>query len=78
MANRPEFATPDNWATYFHTADINATVSAVTAEAGTPVWHQLTTRDYRAAVDLPRDLWGGRPSRRPLGRLSYRLEGETS
>ena len=56
MANRPEFATPDNWATYFHTADINATVSAVTSEAGTPVWHQLTTRDYRAAVDLPRDL----------------------
>jgi predicted enzyme related to lactoylglutathione lyase len=56
MANRPEFATPDNWATYFHTADINATVSAVTAEAGTPVWHQLTTRDYRAAGDLPRDL----------------------
>jgi uncharacterized protein len=92
MANRPEFATPDNWATYFHTADINATVSAVTAaggascmgpmevpakgymslatdpssasfglwqplehhgfevigQAGTPVWHQLTTRDYRA------------------------------
>ncbi|HEY9304091.1 MAG TPA: VOC family protein, partial [Mycobacterium sp.] len=31
MANRPETATPDNWATFFHTADINATVAAVTA-----------------------------------------------
>jgi len=102
MANRPESATPDNWATYFHTADINATVSAVTAaggspcmgpmevpakgymglatdpsgaafglwqplehrgfevigEAGAPVWHQLTTRDYRAAVDFYREVFG--------------------
>ena len=89
MANRPEFQSPDNWATYFHTADINATMSVVTVaggsacmgpmeipaighmgvatdpsgaffglwqplehrgfevigEAGSPVWHQLTTRD---------------------------------
>jgi uncharacterized protein len=102
MANRPEFQTPDNWATYFHTADINATVSAVAAaggascmgpmevpakghmslatdpssaffglwqplqhrgfevigEAGTPVWHQLTTRDYRTAVDFYREVFG--------------------
>lgn len=102
MANRPEMAIPDNWGTYFHTADINATVSAVTAaggscfmgpmevpakghmslatdtsgavlglwqplehrgfeligEAGAPVWHQLTTRDYRAAVDFYREVFG--------------------
>ncbi|SON60913.1 Putative glyoxylase CFP32 [Mycobacterium simulans] len=102
MANNPEWQTPDNWATYFHTADINATVSAVTAaggsgfldpmevpakgfmamatdpsnasfglwqplghrgfevigEAGAPVWHQLTTHDYRAAVDFYREVFG--------------------
>ncbi|HWF69444.1 MAG TPA: VOC family protein [Mycobacterium sp.] len=102
MANPPESATPDHWATYFHTADINARVSALTAaggscfigpmevptkghmslaidppgaafglwqplehrgfeligEAGAPVWHQLTTRDYRAAVDFYREVFG--------------------
>jgi predicted enzyme related to lactoylglutathione lyase len=34
MANNPEWQSPDNWATYFHTADINATASAVTAAGG--------------------------------------------
>ena len=102
MANNPEFQSPDNWATYFHTADIDATMSAVTAaggavcldtmevpakgymslatdpssaffglwqplehrgfevvgEAGSPVWHQLTTRDHRAAVDFYRKVLG--------------------
>jgi uncharacterized protein len=104
IANRPEFQSPDNWATYFHTTDINATMSAVTAaggsvcletkeipakgfmslatdpscalfglwqplehngfevigEAGAPAWHQLTTRDYRAAVDFYREVLGWR------------------
>lgn len=104
MANNPEWQAPDNWATYFHTADITAAVSAVTAagasgclqpmevpdkgfmaaatdpsgaafglwqplqhrgfevtgEAGAPVWHQLTTRDYRAAVDFYREVFGWR------------------
>jgi uncharacterized protein len=104
MANRPEFQSPDNWAIYFHTADINATMSAVTAaggstcldtmevpakgymslatdpsgaffglwqplehrgfevigKAGSPVWHQLTTRDHRAAVDFYREVLGWR------------------
>jgi predicted enzyme related to lactoylglutathione lyase len=102
MANRSEFQSPDNWATYFHTADIKATMSAVNVaggsvcldtmevpakgymslaidpssaffglwqplahrgfeligEAGAPVWHQLTTRDYRAAIDFYRDVLG--------------------
>ncbi|BBY05523.1 VOC family protein [Mycobacterium noviomagense] len=96
MANNPEWQSPDHWTTYFHTADIQATVSALTAaggssciapmevpakgfmsmasdptgapfglwqplehqgfevvgEASAPVWHQLTTRDFRAAVDF--------------------------
>lgn len=104
MANRPEVESPDHWATYFHTADIEATMSAVTAtggsvclqtmevpakgfmslaadpsgasfglwqplehrgfevigEAGAPVWHQLGTRDYRAAVDFYREVFGWR------------------
>jgi uncharacterized protein len=104
MANNSEWQTPDNWATYFHTADINTTVSAITAaggsgclepmevptkgymaiatdpsgavfglwqplehhgfevigEAGAPVWHQLTTRGYRAAVDFYREVLGWR------------------
>ncbi|QLL06682.1 VOC family protein [Mycobacterium vicinigordonae] len=104
MATNPEWESPDSWTTYFHTADINATVSAVPAaggtvclppmevpakgfmatatdasgaslglwqplehrgfevigEAGAPVWHQLTTRDYRAAVDFYRQVFGWR------------------
>jgi hypothetical protein len=104
MANNPEFQAPDGWTTYFHTADINATTSAVTTaggstcmgvmevpakgfmamatdpsgamlglwqplehhgfevvgEAGAPVWHQLTTRDYRAAIDFYRAVFGWR------------------
>jgi predicted enzyme related to lactoylglutathione lyase len=103
MASRPEQQSPDSWATYLHTADINATMSAVTAaggsvyltmevpakghmsfatdpsgavfglwqplehrgfevigEAGSPVWHQLTTRDYRAALDFYRQVLGWR------------------
>jgi uncharacterized protein len=34
MANNPEFGAPDNWATYFHTADINATTAAIAAAGG--------------------------------------------
>ncbi|GAB3025109.1 VOC family protein [Mycobacterium bourgelatii] len=30
------------------------------AEAGAPVWHQLTTRDYRAAIDFYREVLGWR------------------
>ncbi|CAM3319702.1 hydroxylase [Mycobacterium intermedium] len=29
-------------------------------EAGAPVWHQLTTRDYRAAIDFYREVLGWR------------------
>lgn len=29
-------------------------------EAGSPVWHQLTTRDYRAAADFYREVFGWR------------------
>ena len=32
----------------------------VIGEAGAPVWHQLTTRDYRAAVDFYRAVFGWR------------------
>ncbi|WP_172827817.1 VOC family protein, partial [Mycobacterium colombiense] len=34
MANRPEAGSPDHWATYFHTADIDTTVAAVTGAGG--------------------------------------------
>lgn len=104
MSNNPQFQSPDGWSTYFHTADINATVSALTAaggkscippmevpgkgfmsmatdpsgasfglwqplehrgfevvgEAGAPVWHELTTRDHRSAVDFYREVFGWR------------------
>jgi uncharacterized protein len=32
----------------------------VIGEAGAPVWHQLTTRDYRAAIDFYREVLGWR------------------
>ncbi|HWS92404.1 MAG TPA: VOC family protein, partial [Mycobacterium sp.] len=32
----------------------------VIGEAGSPAWHQLTTRDYRAAVDFYREVLGWR------------------
>lgn len=104
MASNPEFQAPDGWSTYFHTADINATTSAVASaggstcigvmevpakgfmamatdptgamfglwqplehrgfelvgEAGAPVWHQLTTRNFRAAVDFYRAVFAWR------------------
>jgi uncharacterized protein len=107
MANNPQWQSPDGWNTYFHTADINATVSALTAaggsscippmevpakgfmsmatdpsgasfglwqpldhlgfevigEAGAPVWHELTTRDHRSAVDFYREVFGWRTER---------------
>lgn len=101
MANRPAAEVPDHWATYFHTADIQTTLAAVTGArgsvcmamevpakghmavatdpagamfglwqplehrgfeligaAGAPVWHQLTTRDYGAALDFYRNVLG--------------------
>lgn len=102
MANNPESGPPDGWTTYFHSADINATVATLASaggatylgpmevptkgfmsiatdpsgapfglwqplehrgfeligEAGAPTWHQLTTRDYRAAVDFYRQVFG--------------------
>ena len=32
----------------------------VVGEAGAPVWHELTTRDHRAAVDFYREVFGWR------------------
>lgn len=104
MASKPQQQLPDAWTTYFHTGDINATVSALTeaggslyiapmevpakgfmsmatdptgaffclwqplehrgfeliGEAGAPVWHQLTTRDFSAAVEFYRQVLGWR------------------
>ncbi|OBH63927.1 VOC family protein [Mycobacterium sp. E2479] len=101
MANRPESGSPDHWATYFHTREIDTTLAAVTAAggsvcmamevpakghmavatdpagavfglwqplghrgfeligaAGAPVWHQLTTRGYGAALAFYGDVFG--------------------
>jgi uncharacterized protein len=104
LANVRQWPFPDGWSTYFHTADIDATISALTAagatirlgrmqlpargvmaavtdpsgaafrlwqpldaagfemvdEAGAPVWHQLITPDYRAAVDFYSKVFGWR------------------
>lgn len=104
MAGNPQAGVRDGWTTYFHTADINATVAELTTsggalcvapmevpaqgflsmatdpsgaafglwqplghrgfevigEAGAPVWHQLTTRDYRSAIAFYRDILGWR------------------
>lgn len=104
MASNPEWNAPDAWTTYFHTADIDATVAAlvsaggssciapmevpakgfmsmatdpagaffglwqplehrgfeVIGEAGAPVWHQLSTRGYDAALDFYRSIFGWR------------------
>lgn len=107
MNNDPHWNSPDGWTTYFHTADIRATLQraielgAVTrvqpaepmevedkgwmamasdptggffglwqpiehrgfgvfAEAGAPLYHQLTTRDYAKALDFYRELFGWR------------------
>ncbi|BBX20368.1 hydroxylase [Mycolicibacterium duvalii] len=102
MANDPQWNAPDGWTTYLHTADIDATVAAVTAAGGTncmapmevpakgwmamitdptgavvglwqptghhgyevvnehgaPVYHQVTTRDYGAALEFYRSVFG--------------------
>jgi predicted enzyme related to lactoylglutathione lyase len=57
MSNNPERQAPDNWATYFHTADINATVSALTVAGGSscvapmevPAKGRLLPRGFRVA-----------------------------
>ncbi|WP_099022178.1 VOC family protein [Mycolicibacterium palauense] len=102
MPNDPQWNSPDRWSTYLHTADVDATLSAVEAAGGTccggamdvegkgrmamladptgamvglwqprghrgfeltgapgaPVWHQLTTRDYPAALSFYRQVFG--------------------
>jgi uncharacterized protein len=101
MANDPQWNSPDGWTTYFHTADIKATMAKATGagavscvdamevkdkgwmgvltdptgavfglwqpgghtgfqvvnEAGAPVYHQLTTRDYGKALDFYREVF---------------------
>jgi uncharacterized protein len=102
MANDPQWNSPDRWTTYLHTADVDATISAVVdagggccggamdvpakgrmavvndvasgflglwqpgghagfevvGVAGSPVWHQLTTRDYAKNIDFYRTVFG--------------------
>jgi uncharacterized protein len=102
MYNDPQWNSPDGWSTYFHTADVQATVAHVKSaggttcvepmevedkgwmamatdpsgaffglwqptghlgfeivgEPGTPVWHELTTRDFAKAVDFYQQVLG--------------------
>lgn len=102
MANDPQWNSPDGWTTYLHTADIDATLQAVTTaggqscggatdipakgrmaivsdaagamtglwqpdghsgfaitgSAGAPAWFQLTTTDYRKALDFYTAVFG--------------------
>ena len=102
LANVRQWPFPDGWSTYFHVADVGATLSALpgaggtirfgrmqlpakgvmaavtdpsgaafrlwqpleaagfemVGEAGAPVWHQLTTRDYRAVINFYREVFG--------------------
>ena len=72
MHNDPQWNAPDGWTTYIHTADIKATLATAIAagavtcvepvevvnEAGAPVYHQLTTRDYGKALDFYRQVFG--------------------
>jgi uncharacterized protein len=104
LANVRQWPFPDGWSTYFHTADVDATLSTVVeagakvrlgrmqlpargvmaaatdptgaafrlwqpvetagfeavGEAGTPVWHQLTTAESGSALDFYRKVFGWR------------------
>src|ERR1700738_1380294 len=55
MANNPEWQTPDNWATYFHTADINATVAAISTAGGSGCMEpmEIPTKGYMAIATDP-------------------------
>jgi predicted enzyme related to lactoylglutathione lyase len=103
LRNDPQWNAPDGWTTYFHTADIRATVRTAVARGGTscveafevrdrgwmamgidpsgavyglwqptfhfgvglavtgagaPAWYQLTTRNFRSALDFYRVVLG--------------------
>jgi catechol 2,3-dioxygenase-like lactoylglutathione lyase family enzyme len=46
MANRPEFQSPDNWATYFHTADIYMGLATDPSSAFFGLWQPLEHRGF--------------------------------
>ena len=102
MRNDPQWNAPDGWTTYFHIADIHATVQSaqvnggtscvapmevrekgwmamgsdpsgavyglwqptghrgfeVVGEHGVPAWHQLTTHNFRGALEFYREVLG--------------------
>ena len=68
MHNDPQWNAPDGWTTYMLTDPAGAFVGLwqpighsgfeVVNEAGAPVYHQLTTRDYGKALDFYRQVFG--------------------
>jgi len=76
MANNPEWQTPDNWATYFHTADINATVSAVTAAGGSGCLEpmEVPAKGFMALATDPSHAFFG--MWQPLGHRGFEVIGE--
>jgi uncharacterized protein len=62
MANFPEAQTPDRWATYFHTADIDATTSAVADAGGATCMgpHEVPAKGFMSlATDPSGAIFGG-------------------
>ncbi len=45
MGNDPQFRSPDGWTTYFHTADINATIAKGTAAGGVSCVEPMEVKD---------------------------------
>ena len=76
MASRPEIQSPDNWATYFHTADINATMSAVTAAGGAVCMDamEVPAQGYMSIATDPSSAFFG--LWQPLEHHGFELIGE--
>ncbi len=76
MANNPEWQAPDNWTTYFHTADITAAAAAVTAAGGSrcvdPM--EIPAKSFMCMATDPAGAFFG--LWQPLGHRGFEIIGE--
>ncbi|EUA86428.1 glyoxalase-like domain protein [Mycobacterium ulcerans str. Harvey] len=76
MANNPEWQAPDNWTTYFHTADITAAAAAVTAAGGSrcvdPM--EIPAKGFMCMATDPAGAFFG--LWQPLGHRGFEIIGE--
>jgi predicted enzyme related to lactoylglutathione lyase len=76
MRNDPQWQSPDGWTTYFHTADVNATVAKATAAGATTCVEPMEVRDkgWMAMATDPAGAFFG--LWQPTGHQGFEVVGE--